>query len=252
MRADEPRPVAPAELPRHMGSAPLALGRAKWKGMARLTILYGVVFALGAWHVQKDMAMARMAEALERATDKVVYHQIHDDGTITATSKYRELPLAFQRDNVHNALWDYVFNQDCYSASHAVTANYRIQKMSSRPVREQWKAYMTPHNNPESPQVRLGKKGHHYRCREIGMEFRPGGQDTYGMRFERVEVDARGNDGPKETMYASLVYRTGIHDPDDKDGERDRAVFNAPGVQVIQYVRARPEGTSSQRVVEHR
>lgn len=251
MRA-EVNPVPADGLPRHMGSAPLALGRAKWRGMARGCALYGLVVALVGWHVARDREMARLADALERATDKVVYHQTRDDGTIMAAASFKELPLAFQRDNVHNALWEYVFNQDCYAASRAVRANYRVQKMSSPAVRQQWTDHMKP-QNPDSPQVRLGRKGHYYECRELGMEFRPGGQDTYGFRFERVEIDTLGKPvGQKETMYASAVYRTGVHDDDDKDGNRDKAVFNAPGIQVIQYVRARPEGTSSQRVVSER
>lgn len=39
---------------------------------------------------------------------------------------YRALPARFQTDNTLNALWDYVFWQECFSEASRVTANHHV------------------------------------------------------------------------------------------------------------------------------
>ena len=209
-------------------------------GQAKNLAIAGLSLGL-AWAVFNNNRLAQLA-----ATRDTVYAAIQADGEVITSTHYSELPpTAKQEEATQNALWTYVQARDCYGSSSFIRQAYIAQAMSDERVGRQVRsAFILA--NPLAPQHVYGEKGITVQC-ELVDPPTPIGDDgnQYLFRFRRGEDDGRstGNVLATAPVYSVTVrYRTGIYPADDKRRAwLDRATFNAPGVQVLDYPGAKPE-----------
>jgi hypothetical protein len=209
-------------------------------GQAKNLAIAGLSLGL-AWSTYNNNRLAQLA-----ATRDTVYAAIQADGEVITSTHYADVaPAAKQEEAVQNALWSYVQARDCYGSSSFTRQAYLAQAMSEERVARQVKASFVL-SNPQAPQHTYGEKGVTVQC-ELVDPPTPIGDDgnQYLFRFRRWEDDGRTGNGSMGTAPVYSVttrYRTGIYPADDKRRAwLDRATFNAPGVQVLDYPGAKPE-----------
>lgn len=181
----------------------------------------------------------QLTEAVIKASNRVIYSVGRDDGTLVNSEMYRALPARFQTDNTLNALWDYVFWQECFSEASRVTANHHVQEMSDERVQNEWLAFFG-RKNPDSPQNTLGSRGAYHDCQPVSYSPLGHENDSYLFRFTRTEVDNKGNRSRPVNMFSTVKFRTGVY-ANKPDAWIARVTYNAPGVQVWEYVRGQAE-----------
>jgi VirB8 protein len=237
-----PRQLREGEVPAHLARSARVHAAARWRAALRMLAQAGVIAGLGlyAWDARRQRDA--LAADLVRAAQDVRFVVVRDDGTVMARERFDLLPPHVTENGLSNALWAYARHWACYTPSTAAQANYRVQRMSSPEVGEQWRRFFRA-SNEQSPQVTLGRKGHWHDCQEIGTVDRPGGANTMGFRFLRQTRDERGNPvGPEEVVFTALAYRTGVFDAESGRGQLDTVTFNAPGIHVTQVTRPYVEG----------
>ena len=209
-------------------------------GQAKNLAIAGLGLGL-AWAVFNNNRLAQLA-----ATRDTVWAAIQADGEVISSTHYSEVaPAAKQEEAVQNALWTYVQARDCYGSSSFIRQAYIAQAMSDERVGRQVRAAFLL-SNPLAPQHVYGEKGITVQC-ELVDPPTPIGDDgnQYLFRFRRGEDDGRSSANVLATAPVHSVtvrYRTGIYPVDDKRRAwLDRAAFNAPGVQVLDYPGAKPE-----------
>ena len=236
----KPRPVREEDLEDFLKRAlPIVQGESKRerrfgnaKTAAILLLSGGLLYVMS--------SVNDLAQSVIQASNRVIIAVAGDDGTLVNSEQYRALPAKFQTDNTLNALWQYVFWQECYSDSSRVQANFNVQQMSDLRVQEEWLAFFR-RQNPQSPQNTLGARGAYHECKPTSYMPLDSEGTRYGFRFVRTEIDNRGNRGRDMNMWATATFRTGVYS-DKPNGWISRVTYNAPGVQVTEYVRAQAEG----------
>lgn len=235
----KPRPVQQEDLDDFLKRAlPIVRSEAKRekrfgnaKSAAILLLMGGLVFTVS--------EVRGLTQAVIDASNRVIYSVGRDDGTLVNSEMYRALPARFQTDNTLNTLWHYVFWQECYSEATRVQANFNVQQMSDERVQNEWLAFFG-RRNPESPQNTLGARGAYHECKPTSYMPLDAEGTRYGFRFVRTEIDNKGNRGREMNMWSTVTFRTGVYST-KPDAWIARVTYNAPGVQVTEYDRAKLE-----------
>ncbi len=193
------------------------------------------------WAVFNNNRLAQIA-----STRDTVYAAIQADGEVVSSTHYSEVPpAAKQEEATQNALWAYVQARDCYGSSSFIRQAYIAQAMSEDRVARQVRTAFAL-SNPLAPQHTYGERNTTVQCDLVDPPT-PVGDDgnQYLFRFRRFEDDGRSGTagmGAAPVYSVTVRYRTGVYPADDKRRAwLDRATFNAPGVQVLDYPGAKPE-----------
>ena len=186
--------------------------------------------------------MNRLAgKAASRDTEFAV---LQPNGEFISSTHYSDIvPKAAQADDVTAALWTYVQARDCYSSSGFTRAAYVAQAMSDLRVGKQVQNEFDL-TSPDAPQHVYGEHGITIQCETVDPPTPIGDSgNQYLFRFRRWEDDGHPVSKAMAPFYtATVTFRTGIYPMDDKRRAwADRATFNPPGVQVIDYPGAKPE-----------
>jgi hypothetical protein len=239
---DTPASLAPVpqdKLQQQFGGAVAA-----WKADRRrdrryaFTLFAGVALLTGysafiSWENRK------LAQLAAENANRVIYVTLRDDGTLVNSVMYTSLPPKWTSDNRLNTLWDYVFFRECYSESSSPRDYYIVQRMSDTRVRTEYINHMSK-ENPNSPRNKLGKLGHYFSCDPISYTPVGSDDDRFEFRFMRYHHNERGFKDRGISMHVAVQFRTGIW-PSDEHAWKDKSVWNAPGIQVIEYPGARPD-----------
>jgi hypothetical protein len=217
-----------------------AVRRERRFDVAKTTAIIG----LGGLCAALGLSNMRLAE--KAANVQVVYATLRDDGTLTNSVLFSSLPDKDRTDSaVINSLWTYVQARECYSRTAFPKSYYIAQAMSDARVGREWRDYVSLENK-QSPQRVYGERAIVVQCSFV--KFAPIGSDgdRYEFTFDRWEEDEHGRTPPVR-YAANLLFRTGVYAKDPQRGWVDKVTFNAPGVQVIEYPGAKPEGVAKLR-----
>ena len=180
---------------------------------------------------------------LKEIVPLIVYQK--EDGTVTNTISWDDLPEMVKNDTTVNVVWNYVQFRESWSKGNAPLAYDVVSAMSSPPVREQWQEYYNA-DNKLSPQNVYGETTVQARyvnfmpiCPETGCVGAP---PAYRFWFDRVETPP-GEQPGKPVRYAVTV-RILRNVPLPADRAAWRWTFNAPLVQVIDYPGATRDGVA--------
>jgi hypothetical protein len=184
--------------------------------------------------------------AAKVAGREVVYSVLQPNGAFVSSIHYTEVvPPVVQDQQIQNALWTYIQARDCFGSSSLIRQYYIAQSMSDdrvgRQIHDQFDL-----TNPQAPQHVYGDHNITVQCELVDPPALIGDRanNQYLFRFRRVEETPRTTpaDRAAAPFYTATVrFRTGVYPEDPGRAWLDRAEFNAPGVQVIDYPGAKPE-----------
>jgi type IV secretory pathway component VirB8 len=180
---------------------------------------------------------------LKEVETHVVYQR--DDGTWVNTARWEDLPKKVRNDTTVNVVWSYVQHWESWSKGGAGYSWKVVSALSSGPIREMYQKSHDP-SNPDSPTQVYGDV-------MIDVQFvswepicpiqkscLEDGPPAYRIWFDRTEVHPDGKKTPP-VRYATTV---GIsrNEPIPQDRIWQRWTFNAPQIQVTEYLGARRQG----------
>lgn len=233
-------PTPRESMPDHYKAAAAARRREMRREMRVAVALSGMLALAAGWAGYLTWRNEKLVQLAAENANRVIYVTMRDDGVLVNSVMYTSLPPKWQTNDRLNTLWHYVFWRECYSESEAPRAYHNVQRMSDDRVSAEWREHMSL-QNPTSPRNTHGKKRKHYSCDPINYSPIGTEDNRYSFRFMRHEHDERGRKDPGIAMYATVAFRSGVY-PNDENAWIDKAVFNAPGIQVWEYPGARPEG----------
>ena len=217
-----------------------ALRQERNAGYAKTIAIVGLG-AICAWLGWNNGQLSR-----ELAVRPVIYAVLRDDGTLVSSASWNSLPAPVLKDNsVENALWTYVYSRECYDKGQEARDYYIVQAMSDQRVAGEYRVWFKA-TNPVSPQVLYGEKDITVHCDFVSIAPLNDDKTGYQIRFLRWE---EGPDHKTKPIVwaASVTFRSGIYSSDPSVQWTERATFNAPGVQVVDYPGAQPEPAMSAR-----
>ncbi len=159
-------PVRSAELEAHFAEvrsfqaerarAAVRNNRLAW-GIAGCALLANL--GLG-WTVATTFPLVRIAP---------VYLWVRADGTVDSAVSMSDLPATQSQAVVMAAIWQYVRDREAYSYADAAYRYSVVTAMSSPAVMDGYQKWFLP-SNPESPQLKVGKRGQ-VNIEKIGISF---------------------------------------------------------------------------------
>ena len=213
--------------------------RERWRNTGKnATILaqWGVIAGL--------MAFIAVRPPQTEPVPIIVYQR--EDGTFTNYARWETLPRQVREDTTVNVVWNYVQQRESWSEGNADWAWTVVSAMSSTPVRDAFQAWFRA-DNPESP-ARRYRDGTTVQvrylnwdrvCPEGGCQGPP---DAYRIWFERLETPPRGQPAAKGTYAVTVRIRRNVPIPTDRMWQR--WTFNAPQIQVVEYLGPMREGVT--------
>jgi type IV secretion system protein VirB8 len=113
-----------------------------------------------AWTVATTFPLVRIAP---------VYLWVRADGTVDSAVSMSDLPATQSQAVVMAAIWQYVRDREAYSYADAAYRYAVVTAMSSAMVMDGYQKWFLP-SNPESPQLKVGKRGQ-VNIEKIGISF---------------------------------------------------------------------------------
>jgi hypothetical protein len=174
----------------------------------------------------------------------IVYQKA--DGQVVNYAAWASLPAEVREDTTINVLWNYVQQRESWSEGNAGWAWAVVSAMSSAPIRDQFQAWYRK-ENPTSP-ARLYPEGTtvetHYvnwtpACPLGGCSGSP---DAYRIWFDRYETPL--GSSPQLKGHYAVTIRIKRNVPLPQDRLWERWTFNAPLIQVVEYLGPQREGLS--------
>jgi type IV secretion system protein VirB8 len=149
----------------------------------------------------------------------------HADGTVDSSVSLSQLPISQQDAVVQSELWQYTMLREGYTSDTANYAYNVVSAMSASSVRAQYQAWFN-YPNPESPQVRLGKRGT-ITVERVSGSYIAG--DVYRIEFRKTITfeDAK----PVTSRWITTLHFTRT----DTVPATQRVQFNPAGVIVTAY-----------------
>jgi hypothetical protein len=118
--------------------------------------------------------------------------------------------------------------------------------MSDARVGREWRDYVSLENKA-SPQHVYGDRSIVVQCRFVKFAtLGEGTNDRYEFTFDRWEEDSHGKSDVVRYV-AQMRFNLGVYSKDPKRGWAEKVTFNAPGIQVVEYPGAKPEGVARLR-----
>jgi hypothetical protein len=241
---DDIRPelISPEDLGAYYAAAELERKRTrrreKWKRVFSISTVVCLVTVCG---IQGSAIIYMLP--LTKIVPLIVYQK--DDGTVTHTANWSELPNHIKEDTIVNVVWQYVQYRESWSTGAAPLAYDVVSALSSPRVREQYQDMFEP-KNPLNPHKVYGETTVqvHYKnwtpvCPENGCDGPP---NRYHFWFDRVETPPGGQPGKRVPHSITVSILRDVPLPQDRIAWR--WTYNAPQIQVIEYPGAQRESVA--------